>query len=154
MRELKIKKATPMSNYVLLTAERYTVKELTDMHGGLLPSGMTDQLKLYQKIIAISPEIRNPPYKVGDLVLINIDRYGIPIQTKDSIKSSMDEHYKVNVRYEIPIMEIDGKECLKLGNNDIEIILDDYEFVEFKQPTIIDAPKSNIIVPGKNIIIN
>ena len=37
MKELKIK-GTPLLNYVILTADRYTVDELADMYGGIVPA--------------------------------------------------------------------------------------------------------------------
>lgn len=83
MKELKIKKGTPLLNYVILTADRYTVDELADMYGGIVPAGMTDQLKPYQKIISISPRSSMVNVLKPDmLVLINIDRYGRSIQRK------------------------------------------------------------------------
>ena len=136
MKELKIKKGTPLLNYVILTADRYTAEELADIHVGIVPAGMTDQLKPYQKIISISPRssmvnILEP----GMLVLINIDRYGRSMQKKNSIKASMDEHYDNHVIYNVPILELNGEECLKLGDNDIEFIIEDYEFIIIKKPS-------------------
>ena len=101
MKELKIKKGTPLLNYVILTADRYTVDELADMHGGIVPAGMTDQLKPYQKIISISPRSSMVNILKPDmLVLINIDRYGRSMQKK-TIKSSMDEHHDNYIIYDV-----------------------------------------------------
>ena len=54
----------------------------------------------------------------------------------------MDEHYDNHIVYDVPVIELDGKECLKLGDNDIEFIIEDYEFVILKT--------SKIEVPDKN----
>lgn len=147
MKELKIKKGTPLLNYVILTADRYTADELADMYGGIVPAGMTDQLKPYQKIVSISPRSSMVNILEPDmLVLINIDRYGRSMQKKNSIKASMDEHYDNHVIYDVPIIELDGKECLKLGDNDIEFIIEDYEFVTIKKPSTIEVPDKKILV--------
>ncbi len=156
MKELKIKKGTPLLNYVILTADRYTIDELADMYGGIVPAGMTDQLKPHQKIISISPRSSMVNILEPDmLVLINIDRYGRSMQKKNSIKSSMDEHYDNHVVYDVPVIELDGKECLKLGDNDIEFIIEEYEFVNSKKTSKIEVPDQKILVnKNPNILLN
>lgn len=156
MKELKIKKGTPLLNYVILTADRYTADELADMYGGIVPANMTDQLKPYQKIISISPRSSMVNILKPDmLVLINIDRYGRSIQKKNSIKESMDEYYDSHVVYNVPVIELDGKECLKLGDNDIEFIIEDYEFVTIEKTSKIEVPDKKILVnKNSNILLN
>lgn len=152
MEGLIIKKGRPLLNYVILTADRYTAEELAAQSAsGIIRADMEDRLKDYQRVVSISERIKeSSPLKEGDLVLINLMRYAIPIQKKDSLKSSMDEHYNVELRYNVPMITIDGKDHLKLGDNDIEFIVDEYEFAEPEKPN-----DSGIILPSEpNILLN
>ena len=146
MKELIIKKGRPLLNYVILTADRYTAEELAEIHGGIINPTALGQLKPYQKIISVSPRLVNSHLEVDQMVLINIKRYGKSVQKKNSYVESTDEHYDAQVRYEVPIIDIDGKECLKLGDNDIEFIIDEYE-------EAVPKKKSSIITPAKSSII-
>ncbi len=146
MKELRIKSGRPLLNHVLLTADKYSAEELAVMHGGIIPTGLVDQLKPYQNVLAISPRLKEVPFKIGDLVLINIERYGTSIQKKNSLKESMDEYYDKQIVYSVPSLMIDGKECLKLGDNDIEFIIDEYE-------EVVPEKKSKIVTPTKSKII-
>lgn len=146
MKELRIKAGRPLLNYVILTAERYSAKELVDIHGGILPAGLENQLKPYQTIVSLSPRLKDSALEVGQLVLINIERYGRSKQKKNTVMETTDEYYDATIEYHVPVIELDGVEHLRLGDNDIEFIIDDYAFQE-KKP-VIDIPKSNILIPG------
>ena len=152
MIELTIKKGRPLLNNVLVTSNKYTKEDLEEMYSGIIPSGMENQLKPYQTVVAISPRLRDVPFKVGDMVLINIDRYGVTKHKKNSIASSIDEVYDGYIKYEVPLIEMDGKEYLKLGDNDIEFIIDDWVFNTSRKAPIIQKLPSDIIVPGKGRI--
>lgn len=153
MRELKIKKGVPLLNHVVLTADKYTKDEVERLSGAVLQVGLENQLKLYQTVLAISPKLINPPFKVGDLVIINIDRYGRSIQKKNSLKSSMDEHYNKDIIYEVPTIELDGKECLKLGDNDIEFVIEEYEIELPEKKLQTQLPNNIIEVANPQIIL-
>lgn len=154
MKELRIKKGRPLLNYVILTADRYTAEELAEMNGGIITPTEIGQLKPYQKIISVSPRITNSVLEEGQLVLINIKRYGKPVQRKNSYVESTDEHFDAHIRYEVPIIDIDGKECLKLGDNDIEFIIDEYDMVEIEKPSVIIDTNKDIIKPNSGLVIN
>lgn len=153
MRELKIKKGRPLLNYVILTADRYTAEELAEYNNGIIGPGQIGQLKSYQKILSISPRILgNSPLEEGQLVLINIDRYGRSVQKKNSYVDSTDEHYDASIVYQVPIIELDGKECLRLGDNDIEFIIDEYSIENAPKPKVISKNSSKIIIPDTSIV--
>lgn len=154
MKELKIKKGRPLLNHILTTSERYTAEELAEAHGGIIVANKINQLKPYQKIVSISQQVinRNLGFEIGQMVMINIDRYGVSKQKKNSVQSDYDEVYDAVVEYRVPIIEVDGKECLKLGDGDIEFIVDEYEFEEVKSSPIIQQD-NDIIVPKSNIIL-
>lgn len=153
MKELRIKKGRPLLNYIILTADRYTTEELADIYGGIVPAGMADQLKPYQKVVAISKRIKEPIFKVDDLVLINIDRYGRSNHKQNSLKEGMDEYYDKEIVYSVPVIEIDGEECLKLGDNDIEYIIDEYDIVTIKKKTFLTDGNKQLLTPTKSKII-
>ena len=155
MKELVIKKGVPLLNYVVLSADKYTMDEIERLSGAVLQAQLQNQLKLYQRVIAISPRITDPPFKVGDLVIINLDRYGRSTQKKNSLKQGMDEHYNKDIVYEVPTIILDGQECLKLGDNDIEFVIHEYEIVlpEKRLNTqLVDMPATDLIIPGKGRI--
>ena len=153
MKELVIKEGRPLLNYVILTADRYTAEELAEMNGGIITPTEIGQLKPYQTILSVSPRLASSGLEEKQLVLINIKRYGKTVQRKNSYVESTDEHYDAHIRYEVPVIDIDGKECLKLGDNDIEFIIDKYEMKEVEKPLIIQETKKDIIVPNGGIII-
>ena len=67
----------------------------------------------------------------------------------------MDEHYDNHVIYDVPVIALDGKECLKLGDNDIEFIIEEYEFVNSKKTSKIEVPDQKILVnKNPNILLN
>lgn len=153
MKELVIKEGRPLLNYVILTADRYTAEELAEMNGGIITPTEIGQLKPYQTILSVSPRLSSSGLEEKQLVLINIKRYGKTVQRKNSYVESTDEHYDAHIRYEVPVIDIDGKECLKLGDNDIEFIIDKYEMKEVEKPILIQETKKDIIVPNGGIIL-
>ena len=82
------------------------------MYGGIVPAGMTDQLKPYQKIISISPRSSMVNILEPDmLVLINIDRYGRSIQKK-TLSKNLWMNTMIIMLFMMFLIELDGKECL------------------------------------------
>lgn len=153
MKELIIKKGRPLLNFVILTANKYSVEELAHIYGGIVPSGLTDQLKPYQKIVSISGRIRDAEYKVGDLVLINIQGYGRAIDKKNNYKDSTDEYYDAAITYSVPVIDIEGKEFLKLRDNDIEYIVDKFEIAAQKKVSSLIIGGDKLLTPTKSKII-
>lgn len=153
MKQIKLKSIKPLLNYLVVTADKYTAEELAEMHGGIVRTDMVDQLKPYQTIKYISKQAENDGFKVDQLVAININRYGHSTQKKNSYIESVDEDYSAHIVYNVPTIEIDNIEYLKLGTNDIEFIITDFEEVEIKKSSIIveEKPK-DLILPKTNII--
>jgi len=81
-------------------------------------------IREYQKVIAVGESVRN--VKVGDLVCINPSRYEEKVYKKDSMKSSMDEHYNYTIKYHFNVVELDGQQCLLIDEKDIDFIIDEY----------------------------
>ena len=116
-----LKKVTPMFNGILTTSDVYTIEDCT--YNGIVDSEFVGKVKQIQKVIAIGAQVRS--VSVGDLVYINFDKYTTPVQTKDSLKESMDEYYNSVKQYNIPSVIVDGKELLSIFDTDLVMIINE-----------------------------
>lgn len=85
---------------------------------------MAGSMNPYQWVIAVGDMVRD--IKPGDIVCINFDRYckvkHVPGKIEDNVQKD-----NMGYGYEIPCVEIDGRNYLRLQNNDIEYIVTDFE---------------------------
>ncbi len=124
----KIKKVKPMFTGVITTAYKY-VGNVQSASGLILPSKMDGQLNLYQWVISVGPMVTG--IQEGDIVRINLKRYAVVEHAKGSLDAASNiQHDDMRMNYEIPMVPIDGRDCLFLQNNDIEYVVEDYEGVE------------------------
>lgn len=130
---LKIKKAKPMFTGIITTANTYEGDQVATKHGVIDPTKVKGTLKEFQTVLAIGPNVRN--VKEGDIVVINPKRYAVYKYEENTIKKD----FLTNniIRYDFQFIEIDGKTCLKIEENDIDLILEDFEEVEQPQIEII-----------------
>ena len=119
----KVKKITPRFTTVITTMERYP-KSSVITNGVIGLKNLEGTVMDYQKVIAIGNTVRD--VKVGDIVHINPIRYAQFKNIPGSIKDGIQETNPV-VKYNIPTIELDGVECLKLDAADIDYIVDEYE---------------------------
>lgn len=123
MSEFKIKHVKPMFTTVITTAVRYVGDQVNDT--GLILT--TDKLKGTMNPIQTVYEVGNTVtgIKKGDVVFINFKRYltakHVPGKIEDNIQSD-----NLQARYELPYIEIDGVQYLKIQNTDVEYIIDEY----------------------------
>lgn len=135
-----IKKVKPMFNSIIVTARKYTIDETKDKL--IVEANKTaGNLKEYQEVIAVGTTVRD--IKVGDLVLINPTRYARRKHQEGSLKDGVIMDNPVT-HYEFNMLEIDGIQYIKLFDQDIDMIIEDWEE---------DSPKSEIIVTEPSIII-
>lgn len=124
---LKIIKCKPMLNHVITTANVY---EESQINGGVIDDEgkLEGKFKEYQTVIAVGPHVRD--VQVGDLVVINPSAYCKPRhKTKaDSIKGLMGED-EVEMVVEFPIIDINGEPHLFLFDRDIDLIIEEKEFI-------------------------
>lgn len=147
MKKLKIKRGRPLLNYVLLTADKYT-KEESVTSGGLYRTDLENTLKPQQTIIAVSPHVEKLGIlKEGMLVSINIERYANSSQKQNTLKQDIDEHYDAVKTYQVPQVNIDGVNYLKLGDNDIDFIVEEWEYEDIEDSPIIKPEEPSIIIP-------
>lgn len=124
---LKIIKCRPMLNHIITTANVY---EESQINGGVIDDEgkLEGKFKEYQTVVAVGPHVRD--VQVGDLVIINPSAYCKPRhKTKaDSIKGLMGED-EVEMIVEFPIIDINGEPHLFLFDRDIDLIIEEKEFV-------------------------
>lgn len=125
----KIKKAKPMFTGIITTATKYVGEQMTA--GGLLldTTRMAGSLNPYQTVISVGDMCKD--IKEGDVVKINFKRYAKAQHTPGAIDEAQNKQFdNMSITYEIPIIELDGKDCLFIQSNDIEYIVTDYEVDE------------------------
>jgi hypothetical protein len=116
-----------MLNHIITTANVY---EESQINGGVIDDEgkLEGKFKEYQTVIAVGPHVRDA--QVGDLVIINPSAYCKPRhKTKaDSIKGLMGED-EVEMIVEFPIIDINGEPHLFLFDRDIDLIIEEKEFI-------------------------
>ena len=120
---LKLKKITPVFNHVLITKDVYE-KDVTD-NGMILETKGT--VKNYQRVIAVGPTVK--VCKPGDMVMIDPIRYGKTKFEKGSLKDGVVTENPV-VAYNIPLINLDGKECMYIYDTDVQFVMDEFEETE------------------------
>lgn len=144
-----LKKIKPMFTSLITTADKY---EEVKTSGGIIDTTKSGTLKEYQRVLAVGADVR--VVKVGDLVCINPSNYSIKKYSKDSMKSAMTENYNEVIGYNFNFIEIDGELCLRLRDNDIDFIVEQYEEVEDE---VVELPNQNgvtkLIVPSNKLIL-
>jgi threonine dehydrogenase-like Zn-dependent dehydrogenase len=114
----------------------------------MLASGLIDTkkqkgaLKEYQTVIAVGNAVRD--ISPGEVVCINPIRYAQYKHNKNSLKDLAADNPVVG--YNFNVVEIDGKDCLLLHDQDIRYVVEEYEDVP-------DPVPSKIIQPSKDIIV-
>lgn len=138
---LEVKKARPTFNGVFTTYELFD-KDQFDKNGLLVYTKGT--IKPWQKVIAVGPFVKI--VNEGDLVKVSLGRYAIHKYEENSIKRDMMEDHIVD--YRPPVEYINGERCMHIQDNDIMVIYDDAEEVEYEK-----SPISDIITVGNDIIM-
>jgi hypothetical protein len=144
MKELKVKKVKLLFNNVITTFDRYT-QEDCKLPSGLYDTTLVGALKPYQTVVCVGPQVK-PEITVGSLVKINPSRYEVRSMRQDTLKASMDEHYRENVKYKFNVIELDSIPHLFIGDNDIEYVIEEWEEIEPSDSKLI-LPNNNIITP-------
>lgn len=99
-------------------------------------------LKEYQTVIAVGDAVRS--VKPGEVVCINPIRYAQHKHDRNSIKSDIGSNPVVG--YNFNVVEIGGKDCLLLHDQDIRYVIEDYEEVPDPEPSAIIQPSKDVIL--------
>lgn len=120
---IKIKKVRPTLNHILTTADTYDTVQLKD--GMIDTSKEEGQVKEYQKVIAIGPNVRD--IKVGETVLINPQRYMVPTHSLNEGSVFEKDKDEVNYTIRLPMYTLECGNCLYIFDTDVDMVLEDYE---------------------------
>ena len=133
MKILSIRKATPMSTGLIVTCDRYTVEDTTS--DGIEDVSMTGRIKEIQSVVSPSKGCIERGVIEGTLVALSYENYK---KTKNVKKHDfgIDEEYNKQVYYEMPVMMYNGGEHMLVDLSDIELKIDDYEYVDFNPELI------------------
>lgn len=125
----KIKKVRPLFTGIITTAQKY-VGEVTTAGGLLLDTTrMSGSLNPYQTVVSVGEMCKD--IKEGDVVKINFKRYAKAQHLPGAIDEAQNKQFdNMSITYEIPMINLDGQECLFLQSNDIEYVVTDYEVDE------------------------
>ena len=114
---MKLNKITPMFTGILTTMD--IIKE-DIMNNGLLDmDNHAGAVKSIQKVLSVGNVVRS--VKEGDYVAINLDRFAIKMH-KDGVITD-----NPVIKYNFPIIEVGGKDCLLIDERDIQFIVDSFE---------------------------
>ena len=133
MKILSIKKVTPMFTGVIVTCDRYTVEETTT--DGIEDVSMTGRIKEVQTVVSPSEQCVNRGIKVDDLVALTYEKYK-KVKNERKANFGIDEEFTKQVYYEMPVMILDGREHMLVDISDIELKIDEFEYVDFNPELI------------------
>lgn len=137
---IRIKKLRPMFTNIVTTMNSYD--EDVTVAGIIDTRKQKGALKEYQTVIAVGSAVRD--IKPGDMVCINPIRYAQYKHDKSSLKDLATNNPITG--YNFNVVEIDGKDCLLLHDQDIRYVIEDYEEVPDPAPSQIIQPNTDIIV--------
>ena len=136
---MNIKKIKPLFTAVVVTSNVYP----RDYKERGLISPKANKLKEYQTVVAVGDSCRG--VEEGDLVCIDLSSYAQWKYKKNSVKSDMEELHNEIVGYNVPQIEIDGKDYLYLDIRDIKYIVQEFDDKENEEQTVITPSKSIIL---------
>lgn len=137
---IRIKKLRPMFTNIVTTMNSYD--EDVTVAGIIDTRKQKGALKEYQIVVAVGSAVRD--IKPGDMVCINPIRYAQYKHDKSSLKDLATNNPITG--YNFNVVEIDGKDCLLLHDQDIRYVIEDYEEVPDPAPSQIIQPNTDIIV--------
>lgn len=119
----RIKRARPMLNHVITTADRY---DTTQIKNGIVDISQEEgEIKDIQRVIALGPGAYKE-LNVGDVVLINQMNYSRPVHSLREGSVLEKDKDEVEMVVSWPIVDINGKECLFIYDRDIDMIIDEF----------------------------
>ena len=136
---MNIKKIKPLFTAVVVTSNIYP----RDYKERGLISSKANKLKEYQTVVAVGDSCRG--VEEVDLVCIDLSSYAQWKYKKNSVKSDMEELHNEIVGYNVPQIEIDGKDYLYLDIRDIKYIVQEFDDKENEEQTMITPSKSIIL---------
>lgn len=139
---LKIRNIKPLYTQIVTTGDKYE----EDLKQGGVIIANKGSLKLYQKVVAVGPMVRD--VKEGDLVMLDYSAYEVKRYDKNSIQNDMDNNK--TIRLDLPWVTIEKeegspKDYLLLSDRDIRYV--------FEGEEVEDKQESSLILPEKKKFI-
>ena len=133
MKILSIKKATPMSTGVIVTCDRYTAEDTT--HDGIEDVSMTGRIKEIQTVVSPSKGCIERGVVEGTLVALSYENYK-KVEKASNNDFGISDIVKSKTYYEMPVMMYNGGEHMLVDLSDIELKIDEFEYVDFNPELI------------------
>jgi len=133
MKILSIKKATPMSTGIIVTCDRYTIEDTTT--DGIEDVSMTGRIKEVQTVVSPSESAIARGVTKDLLVVLSYENYK-KVEKKSNNDFGITDIVKSNTYYEMPVMVLDGREHMLVDISDVELKIDEFEYVEFDNKLI------------------
>lgn len=133
-----LKKIKPLFNGIITTMNVYEEDQYV---GSMIDTSRTKgTMKEYQTVLAVGDAVKS--VKEGDIVCINPKRYAVMKHQEGSLRDGVITDNPV-IGYKFNIIQIDGKDCLRIFDSDIDFIIQDMS----------EDPTPAIIVEEKKLII-
>lgn len=125
-----IDEVKPLFTGIITTAIKYK-GEITTAGGLLIDSTRLDgSLNPYQTIIAVGDMCKDL-LKPGDIVKLNFKRYAKAQHVPGAIDAAQNKQLdNMSITYELPMLNLNGREALFLQSADVEYIVTKYHGVE------------------------
>lgn len=129
-----------------MTCNRY---EEDQRKGSLVDtSRIAGTVKDYQEVIAVGSN--SAGIKPGDTVVINPVRYSVMKHKPGSMKDGVIEDNPV-IGYNLPILQVNGKDCMLIDTQDIDYVIEEYEEVS-DTDLMTKAAEAGLYTPPHDII--
>lgn len=135
---LRINDARPLYTGLFITKDEYTDD---DFANGVVLYGESGKVKPYQRVFRCGPYVKN--VKEGDLIKVNFARYVRKKYSDEDLRSEMPT--KNDIQLFIPEVEINGVKYLHVDENDVIMVITDWDEVETPN---IHVMTSKIILPA------
>ena len=133
-----LKKIKPLFNGIITTMNVYEEDQYV---GSMIDTSRTrGTMKEYQTVLAVGDAVKS--VKEGDIVCINPKRYAVMKHQEGSLRDGVITDNPV-IGYKFNTIQIDGKDCLRIFDSDIDFIIQDMS----------EGPTPAIIVEEKKLII-
>lgn len=133
-----LKKIKPLFNGIITTMNVYEEDQYV---GSMIDTSRTrGTMKEYQTVLAVGDAVKS--VKEGDIVCINPKRYAVMKHQEGSLRDGVITDNPV-IGYKFNTIQIDGKDCLRIFDSDIDFIIQDMS----------EDPTPAIIVEEKKLII-
>ena len=130
-----------MFNQVITTLDTY---KGTETEGGIIVH-KNGEVKEFQKVIALGP-MATKNISVGEMVYINPARYAKRKFKEGTLREDNVQEMNPILGYAFNIININGQDCLKLYDTDIEYVIEEMEEVEDDVSNKLILPKTKKII--------